>query len=244
MKGKAKDNLANLLQIKNFTETSADLYFYGDIVSSWWGAWDDTDQYPSAVRDFLNEAKGKDLNIYINSGGGAVFAGMAIYNMLKRHEGFKTVYVDGLAASIASVIALAGDKVIIPANAYFMIHKPWMMAIGNANELRDMADTLDTVEEGILNVYKEHLVDGVDIETIKEMMEQETWMTGEEAAKYFNIEVGQAIEAVAYSGEMLDKFQNAPQQLKQQLKNEKAQSLAEYRARLNFLRLKGGMIDE
>jgi ATP-dependent Clp protease protease subunit len=244
VKGKSKDNLASLLQIKNFTETSADLYFYGDIVSSWWGAWDDTDQYPSAVRDFLNEAKGKNLNIYINSGGGAVFAGMAIYNMLKRHEGFKTVYVDGLAASIASVIALAGDKVIIPANAYFMIHKPWMMAIGNANELRDMADTLDTVEEGILNVYKEHLVDGVDIETIKEMMEQETWMTGEEAAKYFNIEVGQAIEAVAYSGEMLDKFQNAPQQLKRQLKNTKEQSLAEYQARLNFLKLKGGMIDE
>lgn len=244
MKGKAKDNLTNLLQIKNFTETSADLYFYGDIVSSWWGAWDDTDQYPSAVRDFLNETKGKDLNIYINSGGGAVFAGMAIYNMLKRHEGFKTVYVDGFAASIASVIALAGDKIIIPANAYFMIHKPWMMAIGNANELRDMADTLDTVEEGILNVYKEHLVDGIDIETIKEMMEQETWMTGEEAAKYFNIEVGQAIEAVAYSGEMLDKFQNAPQQLKRQLKNAKEQSLAEYQARLNFLKLKGGMIDE
>lgn len=244
MKGKAKDNLASLLKIKNSTETSADLYFYGDIVSSWWGAWDDTDQYPSAVRDFLNEAKGKDLNIYINSGGGSVFAGMAIYNMLKRHEGFKTVYVDGLAASIASVIALAGDKIIIPANAYFMIHKPWMVAIGNANELRDIADTLDTVEEGILNVYKEHLVDGVDIETIKEMMAAETWMTGEETAKYFNIEVGQAIEAVAYSGEMLDKFQNTPQQLKQQLKNEKAQSLAEYRARLNFLRLKGGMIDE
>jgi len=240
MKGKAKDNLSNLLQVKNFTETSADLYFYGDIVSSWWGAWDDTDQYPSAVRDFLNEAKGKNLNIYINSGGGSVFAGMAIYNMLKRHEGFKTVYVDGLAASIASVIALAGDKIIIPANAYFMIHKPWMMAIGNANELRDMADTLDTVEEGILNVYNEHLVDGIDIETIKEMMEQETWMTGEEAAKYFDVEVGQAIEAVAYSGEMLDKFQNAPQQLKKA----KEQSLAEYQARLNFLKLKGGMINE
>jgi ATP-dependent Clp protease, protease subunit len=240
MKGKANDNLTNLLQIKNFTETSADLYFYGDIVSSWWGAWDDTDQYPSAVRDFLNEAKGKNLNIYINSGGGSVFAGMAIYNMLKRHEGYKTVFVDGLAASIASVIALAGDKIIIPANAYFMIHKPWMMAIGNANELRDMADTLDTVEEGILNVYKEHLVDGVDIETINEMMEKETWMTGEEAAKYFNIEVGQAIEAVAYSGEMLEKFQNAPQQFKKA----KEQSLAEYQARLNFLKLKGGMIDE
>lgn len=240
MKGKAKDNLTNLLQIKNFTETSADLYFYGDIVSSWWGAWDDTDQYPSAVRDFLNEAKGKNLNIYINSGGGSVFAGMAIYNMLKRHEGFKTVYVDGVAASIASVIALAGDKVIIPANAYFMIHKPWTSGDGNANDFREIADILDKLEEGILNVYKEHLVDGVDIETIREMVANETWMTGEEAAQYFNVEVGQAIEAVAYSGDMLEKFKNAPQRLKKA----KEQSLAEYQARLNFLKLKGGMIDE
>lgn len=192
------------------------------------------------MRDFLNEAKGKNLNIYINSGGGSVFAGMAIYNMLKRHEGFKTVYVDGVAASIASVIALAGDKVIIPANAYFMIHKPWTSGDGNANDFREIADILDKLEEGILNVYKEHLVDGVDIETIREMVANETWMTGEEAAQYFNVEVGQAIEAVAYSGDMLEKFKNAPQRLKKA----KEQSLAEYQARLNFLKLKGGMIDE
>src|SRR5690606_3727010 len=164
MKGKAKDNLTNLLQIKNFTETSADLYFYGDIVSSWCGAWDDTDQYPSAVRDFLNETKGKDLNIYINSGGGSVFAGMAIYNMLKRHEGFKTVYVDGLAASIASIIALAGDKVVIPSNAYFMIHKPWSWGMGDANDFRQIAESLDVIEVGIMNVYQEHMKDGIDIE--------------------------------------------------------------------------------
>lgn len=102
-----KDNLKDFLQIKNQTDTSADLYFYGDIVSSWWGAWEDTDQYPDKVKNFLDEAKGKDLNIYVNSGGGSVFAGMAIYNMIKRHQGNKTVYIDGLAGSIASVIALA-----------------------------------------------------------------------------------------------------------------------------------------
>ena len=78
-----KNNIKNLLQIKNSTETSCDLYFYGDIVDSWWGAWDDMDQYPESIKNFLDEAKGKDINIYINSGGGSVFAGMAIYNMLK-----------------------------------------------------------------------------------------------------------------------------------------------------------------
>ena len=60
-----KDNLKDFLQIKNQTDTSADLYFYGDIVSSWWGAWEDTDQYPDKVKNFLDEAKGKDLNIWL-----------------------------------------------------------------------------------------------------------------------------------------------------------------------------------
>ena len=115
------DNLQNFLEIKNQTENSADLYFYGDIVSSWWGAWDDTDQYPEAVKNFLDGVKGKDLNIHINSGGGSVFAGITIYNMLKNHSGFKTVYIDGLAASIASVIALAGDKVVMRTGSSLMI---------------------------------------------------------------------------------------------------------------------------
>ena len=91
MTKKMKDNLKNLLQVKNSTNTSADLYFYGDIVSDWYGAWTDEDQYPEQVKNFLNDAKGKELNIYINSGGGSVFAGLAIYNMLKRHDGHKTV---------------------------------------------------------------------------------------------------------------------------------------------------------
>jgi ATP-dependent Clp endopeptidase proteolytic subunit ClpP len=209
-----KDNLKDFLQIKNSTETSADLYFYGDIVSSYWGAWDDTDQYPESVKSFLDEAKGKDLNIYVNSGGGSVFSGMAIYNMLKRHQGFKTVHVDGLAASISSVIALAGDKVIIPSNAYLMIHKPWSGVQGNSNDLREQADVLDKIEEGILNVYAENLKEGIDVETIKEMVNAETWLTGEEASNYFNIEVSESVDAVALASEYLNKFTEIPKELK------------------------------
>ena len=214
MKNKKKDNLKELLQIKNSTETSADLYFYGDIVSSWWGAWDDTDQYPEKVKDFLDEAKGKELNIYVNSGGGSVFAGMAIYNMLKRHEGNKTVYVDGLAGSIASVIALAGDRVVIPSNAYMMIHKPWIYSMGNANELREQANMLDKIEEGILNVYSENLKEDVDIEEIKEMVNNETWLTGEDASKYFNIELSTNIEAVACISDYYDNYGKVPKNIK------------------------------
>lgn len=211
-----QENLHEFLDIRNQTETSADLYFYGDIVSSWWGAWEDADQYPESVKNFLDDAKGKDLNIYINSGGGSVFAGMAIYNMIKRHQGFKTVHVDGLAASIASIIALAGDKVVIPSNAYFMIHKPWSWGSGDANDFRSIAESLDVIEEGIMNVYAEHLKEGADIEMIREMVNAETWLTGDKAAEYFNIELSDAVEAVAHT-EIT--FKNAPKDLKFEVKD-------------------------
>ena len=185
-------------EIKNITDTTADLYFYGDIVSDWWGAWQEEDQYPDAIKNFLAEANGRDLNIYINSGGGSVFAGIAIYNMLKRYQGKKHCFVDALAGSIASLFPFVdSDKPTIPKNAYLMIHKPWCDCEGNANELRKMADTLEAIEVGIWSIYEEHLAEGVTIEQIKELMEAETWLSGEEAAKYFNVSVGEENTAVA-----------------------------------------------
>ena len=199
------------LMIKNQTDTTADLYFYGDIVSNWWGAWDDTDQYPEAIRDFLKGQEGKDLNIYINSGGGSVFAGMAIYNMLKRHKGHKTVYVDGLAASIASIIALAGDKIIIPSNAFLMIHKPWSWGMGNSNDFRKMADDLDAIQKGIMNVYEDNLVDGVEMAEIEKMVDEETWLNGNEASKYFSkIEVSEENNAAACASDYFKNYKNIP----------------------------------
>ena len=215
-----KNNLKNMLEIKNFTDTTCDLYFYGDIVDSWFGAFDDTDQYPEAIKNFLDEAKDKDINIYINSGGGSVFSGMAIYNMLKRHKGYKTVYIDGLAGSIASVIALAGDKVIIPSNAYFMIHKPWCSSMGNSNDLREMANTLDKIEEGIINVYSENLAEGANIEDIKAMVNDETWLTGIEASKYFNVEVSNSVQAVACVSDYFDKYNKVPSDISKEVKTE------------------------
>ncbi len=185
-------------EIKNITDTTADLYFYGDIVSDWWGAWQEEDQYPDAIKNFLAEANGKDLNIYINSGGGSVFAGIAIYNMLKRYQGKKHCFVDALAGSIASLFPFVdSDKPTIPKNAYLMIHKPWCDCEGNANELRKMADTLEAIEAGIWSIYEEHLAEGVTIEQIKELMEAETWLSGEKAAEYFDITVGEENTAVA-----------------------------------------------
>lgn len=210
---KKKDNLKEFLKIKNQTETSCDLYFYGDIVSSWWGAWDDTDQYPESVKDFLNEAKGKNLNIHINSGGGSVFAGITIYNMIKNHVGYKTVFIDGVAASIASVIALAGDKVIMNTGSSFMIHKPSSGICGNADDMRKCADALDTIQACIMQVYKENIKDGIDINEIETMVNSETWLTGEDAKEYFNIEI-QENQAVACISDMFNKYKHTPEIIK------------------------------
>ena len=202
-------------EIKNATDTSADLYFYGDIVSDWWGAWQEEDQYPEAIKNFLNGNAGKTLNVYINSGGGSVFAGIAIYNMLKRHDAQVNITVDGLAASISSVIAFAGSgKPRIPSNAFIMIHNPWTYGEGNAKDFRKMADDLDQIATGILNIYEENLKEGVSIETIKELMDAETWLNGAQAAEYFDIEVGETKEYAAAVGDYLTRSKNMPSNLK------------------------------
>lgn len=197
-KDTAHATVEKFYEFKNFTDTTADLYFYGDIVSDWWGAWQQEDQYPDAIKNFLTAAEGRNLNIYINSGGGSVFAGIAIYNMLKRYPGKKNCYVDALAGSIASVLPFVADeKPVIPANAFLMIHKPWTECEGNAIQMRKMADDLDRIEAGIWQIYEDHLAEGVTIDQIKELMEKETWLDGTTAGQYFNISVGEenAVEA-------------------------------------------------
>lgn len=205
------------LEIKNMTDVSADLYFYGDIVSDWWGAWQNEDQYPDAIKNFLSQAEGKDLNVYVNSGGGSVFAGMAIYNMIKRHgeKNKVKVYVDGLAGSIASVIAFAGtEPPEIPSNAFLMIHKPWGAISGNADEMRKMADDLDKIQTGIMNVYEDHLAEGVTIDQVETLVNAETWLDGKEAAKYFNIAQTDAADYVAAVGDYLNYAGKLPKKFK------------------------------
>lgn len=168
------------LEIKNATEDRAELYFYGDIVSnSWQSYWYEEDKAPQDIVDFLNQIEDtKELNIYINSGGGSVYGGLAIYNILKRHKGKKIVTVDGIAASIASIIALAGDEIIISKSAQFMIHKPWIQCSGNASELRASADVLDKCQKSITAIYMENVLEGISEETITKLINKETWMTG------------------------------------------------------------------
>lgn len=213
------------MTIKNQTDSSADLFFYGDIVSETWQSERyEEDMAPGDVKEFLDQLDGtENINIHINSGGGSVFGGIAIYNMLRRNNAHKTVYVDGLAASIASVIMMAGDEIVMPKNATVMIHKPsasYFFTTKNADDLRKDAESLDTCQEAIMQTYMTKAK--VDKEEIEQKVNDETWLTGEEAAELFDIKVEEANDAVACAGSsMFFCYKNVPTSLTAQGKNAK-----------------------
>ncbi|MGO3056975.1 MAG: head maturation protease, ClpP-related [Halomonas sp.] len=120
-----------------------------------------------------------DVYVNINSPGGDVFEGLAIYNILREHKGKVTVRVMGLAASAASFIAMAGDEIQIGRAAFFMIHNAWVMAAGNRNDLREIADWLEPFDQTIADIYQART--DIEIERIKREMDEETWIGGGEA---------------------------------------------------------------
>lgn len=175
--------------IKNeATETepeSVELRIEGDIVDDgdlWIYEWfEEPATAPNAFKDELSEFKGQDLTVWIDSYGGSVFAGASIYNALKGHEGKITVKVDGKAMSAASVIAMAGDEILMSPVAVMMIHNPLTYASGDMHDLRKVADVLDEVKESIINAYVAKT--GRPRNKISQMMDDETWMSANVAVK-------------------------------------------------------------
>lgn len=160
------------------------------------------------------ELKGMDtskpVNVYINSFGGSVKHGMGIYNQLSRWPGGVSVRIDGLAASIASVIAMAGSEIVMARGARMMVHRPWTMAEGNAADFRALADQLDGCQAAIEEIYAHRT--GVDAEQIRAMVDAETWMLGQQAVDMgFATAVDDTVEAVAYKIPAAMGFRNAPQ---------------------------------
>lgn len=190
------------------TNNVAQIDIFGDIVSEKW-----FDEETSAVsfRDALKELGDvSTINLSINSGGGSVFDGIAIYNMLKSHKATVNVYVEGLAASIASVIAMAGDTITMRSGSMMMVHMPWTLSQGNAEEMRKTADTLEKMGDNIVDIYSERT--GITSDEIRNIMNDETWLSAEEA-----VEQGWATkldkkEAVMNSvpKEILGRFSNVP----------------------------------
>lgn len=161
-------------QVKNEVNGNSEILLYGPIAGerSWWG----DEVTPRSFAEDLESLGGKDVTVRINSGGGDVFAAHAIHNQLVAYKGRVTVVIDGLAASAATIIAVAGDRIIMPSNALFMIHNP---AIGlsdyyGADELLKAAEALNTIKGSIVAAYRKRCK--ASAEELAAMMDAETWM--------------------------------------------------------------------
>lgn len=156
---------------RNATETEVEVYLYDEI--GFWG---------TGAKEFIAELRqhaGKHVHLRINSPGGEVIEGTAIQNALRRHSGGLTVHIDALAASMASVIAMAGNPIFIADNALMMIHDPYTFAAGTSEELRKSADLLDTMKANLVRAYVSKT--GMPEKEIEDMMAAETWLGATEA---------------------------------------------------------------
>jgi ATP-dependent Clp protease protease subunit len=204
---------------------AADVYIFGEIATSGY-EWSDSDVSASSFKADLDSLGTLNtINLHLNSPGGSVFDGTAIGTMLSQHPAYVNVYIDGLAASIASVIAMAGDTVYMPANAMMMIHNPWTMAVGNANDMRKQADVLDKIGESMKQTYLQKAGDKLDDKTLSTLLDNETWLSAQDAVNYgFADEilpVNQAAAAIV-SKDLFAKYRNVPENL--QLHKEKTEN--------------------
>ncbi len=187
-------------------DNEADLNIFGDITSWAWEEFGEVSAYTLSKQ--LEELNDVDtINVHINSYGGEVAEGLAIYNSLRNHKAKVRTFCDGFACSIASVIFMAGDERIMSKASLLMIHNAWVWASGNAKELRKQADDLDVITKASINAYMENV--NITEEELKELMDNESWLDYEKA-----IEMG---FATAISKENADK--NPSQSVKQKLFN-------------------------
>lgn len=191
-------------------DQTADIYIYDEI-----GGWGISAR--RFTEDLISLGNLSHINLHIHSPGGEVFDGIAIYNQLKNHSATITVYIDGLAASMASVIAMVGDTVIMPKNAMMMIHKPWGVSWGDANDMREYADLLDKLENVLIPAYVAKT--GKTTEEITAMLEQETWLDGDECVEHgFADKVIEPVKAmVSLTSKRIEEFSSMPSAIKNQI---------------------------
>ena len=153
-----------------------DIQIYGDITS--WD-WFESDVSSYTLSKQIESLECDVINVYINSYGGEVAEGLAIYNQLKRHKAKVKTICDGFACSAASVVFMAGDERVMSTASLLMIHNAWSWASGNANDLRKQADDLDKITQASINAYMQEV--NVTEEELKQMLDDETWLTPQEA---------------------------------------------------------------
>lgn len=186
---------------KNEAGQTPELFIYDDI-DDWWGV------SAQSVVDQIRDLDASEINVRVNCRGGMVFEGIAIYNALRLHKANVHISIEGLAASIASVIAMAGDKVTIAENAMIMIHNPYGWASGDAEAMRKTADVMDKIADSIAVSYIGRT--GKTIEEMKALMEAETWFTAQEALDMGLVDqIDEPVKAAACFD--LSRFNNAPE---------------------------------
>lgn len=153
-----------------------DIQIYGDI-TSW--EWFESDVSSYTLSKQIESLECDVINVYINSYGGEVAEGLAIYNQLKRHKAKVKTICDGFACSAASVVFMAGDERVMSTASLLMIHNAWSWVSGNANDLRKQADDLDKITQASINAYMQEV--NVTEEELKQMLDDETWLTPQEA---------------------------------------------------------------
>lgn len=163
--------------VMNEETKEADINIFGDITSWEWFESDVSNYTLSKQLEQMGDVK--QINVHINSYGGEVAEGLAIYNALKNHKAKVKTYCDGFACSIASVIFMAGDERIMSKASLLMIHNAWTMTMGNANELRKQADDLDKITQASINAYMDNI--NISEEELKTLLDNETWLTYDES---------------------------------------------------------------
>ncbi len=173
------------LNFKKINDNETELYIYGDIrkkdwIDSWFGTGQDTTD-AFTLKDALASVDTPNLTVRINSYGGSVSEGLAIYSLLSEFKGHLKTIVDGFACSAASVIFMAGQERVVPENGLLMIHNAWSYAEGDANVMKKMAEDLEKITQPSVNIYVSKT--GLAEEKVKEMMDREEWITSQEAFK-------------------------------------------------------------
>ncbi|HDZ8650462.1 TPA: Clp protease ClpP [Staphylococcus aureus] len=204
---------AKYFQMKRKSDSKGEIYIYGDIVTD---KWFENDVTATDFKNKLDELGNvNEIDVHINSAGGSVFEGHAIYNMLRTHPAKINIYVDALAASIASVIAMSGDAIFMHKNSFLMIHNSWVMTVGNAEDLRKTADLLEKIDTISNSAYLDKAKD-LDQGQLKQMLDAETWLTAEEALDLGLVDevLGANEIAASISKEQYKRFNNVPEDLK------------------------------
>lgn len=195
------------LRISNKTATEADIILYAGIGDDFWGdgSMISAKQFDAEMKKLADTTT--TINVRINSPGGDVFQGMTIFNRLKQHKAKKKVYVDGMAASIASIIALAGDEIIMGEGALYMVHLPWTGRYGNRMDFENTINLLTDIEDQMIGIYTNKAKkSGINLSKteMRALLEKETWMNADEVLGY-GFATGKMEETAAIAASVFDK---------------------------------------